>query len=65
MKPVINKWQVHFYFGKDWTRYERGWKEVDFGILKIHTLPEQGHQLHKKMYGGFLIRFFIWFPIDS
>lgn len=65
MKPILNKWQWHFYFGKDYSRLDRGWKEVNLGILKIHTMPEEGERLWKKHYKGFLLRFFIWLPIDN
>lgn len=64
MKRIINKWQIHWYFGREWEKMDRGWKKVSFGIFKVHTLPEEGAMLSKRMYKGFLIKFCIWFPID-
>ena len=64
MKKVINKWQIHWSFGRLMATLERGWKEISFGIFKIHTMPKEGEMLNKKMYKGFLTKFHIWFPID-
>jgi len=59
-----NKWQVYARFGRDMRSMERGWKRVDFAVLRIHTTPDEGAMLHKKQYHGFWIKFVIWFPID-
>ena len=64
MKPVLNKWQAVWYFGKDYRTMERGWKQVEFGILNLQHFPESGVMIHKNMYKGFLLRFYIWLPID-
>lgn len=64
MKKVLNKWQIHFRFGRDYRTLERGWKEITFGILKIHTLSDEGEMLNKRNYAGFLLKFLVWFPID-
>ena len=63
IKKEINKWQFYFCFGTNPCMIENGWKQVSFGIFKIHTLPEQGEMLYNKHYKGFLIKFNIWFPI--
>jgi hypothetical protein len=65
IKSEINKWQIHFSFGREYHRYsDLGWKAVSFGIFNLKELPEQGVSLHKSMYKGFIIKFHIWFPID-
>lgn len=60
----LNKWQYDFYFGRDYRIFERGWKIVRFGIFNIHTMPEEGYVLQKKHYKGFILKFYIWLPID-
>lgn len=65
MKKILNKWQIHFYFGRDYQCYERGWKKFEFGILKIKRIPDEGESLHKQLYDGFITKFYLWLPIDS
>jgi hypothetical protein len=65
MKQELNKWQVTFYFGRDYRTMERGWKQVRFGIFNLHTMPEAGVMIHKELYRGFIWQFYIWLPIDS
>ena len=64
MKRILNKWQVHWKFGRDQTRLESGWKIVEFGILKIIKFPEQGERLYKIHYKGFTIKFRVWLPVE-
>jgi hypothetical protein len=64
MKYLLNKWQTHFYFGKDYTVIERGWKQIEFGIMKFTSYPNEGCKHTKKNYNGFLLKFYMWFPID-
>ena len=64
MRPALNKWQFHGYFGRCNYTMERFAKQVEFGFLKIHTKPEEGCALTKYHYKGFLIKFFIWLPVD-
>lgn len=64
IQKILNKWQVHFHFGKDYRTIERGWKQCEFGIFNIHTEPEDGTMLHSGLYRGFLFRFYVWLPID-
>lgn len=64
MIKQINRWQVHGFFGRCPYTMERFAKRVEFGILNIHTMPEQGEALWKAHYKGFIIKFYIWLPID-
>ena len=65
MKKEINKWQIHFTFSRDYFTFARGWKQFIFGIFKLHTLPQEGEMITSKDYKGFIIKFYIWLPIDS
>jgi hypothetical protein len=65
MKKVINEWQIHFKFGRDYRTLERGWKIIEFGIIKFINFPKEGFEISKQNYKGFLIRFMAWFPIDK
>lgn len=65
MKKILNEWQIHFRFAHDPARYERGWRQVEFGILKIHTIPDRGDMLTKGNYDGFILRFLLWLPVDT
>lgn len=64
MKKILNKWQAHFYFGRNHCTDERGWKTVEFGILKFIFLPREGEWMGKEHYKGFFVKFYIWFPVD-
>lgn len=64
IKKQVNKWQLVFSFGRDFRTMERGWKQVVFGVFNIHRLPEAGMMLHKGFYQGFILRFYIWLPVD-
>lgn len=64
MKKEAYKWQFHFTFGRDYQTHERGWKMVEFGILNLHLFPEPGEMLQRRHYRGFLLKFYIWFPLD-
>lgn len=65
MKPIFNKWQFWFSpLQRDYMRYERGWKIFSFGIVKIHTKPDEGQAVGKMNYDGFVIRFAYWLPVD-
>ena len=64
MKEILNKWQIHFFFGRDFRTLERGWKRLEFGIFKIIKFPEENEMLWNKYYNGFFWRFKIWIPID-
>jgi hypothetical protein len=65
MKPILNKWQIVFKYGRDWRTSERGWKRLEFGILNLHYIPEDaGRMIDPSMYKGFLKHVYIWFPID-
>lgn len=65
MKNILNKWQLVWFFGRDYRTLERGWKVVRLGIINIHTKPEEGVILTKRYYKGFVIQFIIWLPIDK
>lgn len=64
MKAVPYKWSTIFHFGKDYHSYDRGWRTLTFGILKIHTEPTPGESLHRGLYKGFLFSAHIWIPIE-
>ncbi len=64
MKRLLNKWQLHFIFGRDHGRMESGWKRLEFGILKLHSLPEEAYAFHSAHYKGFIVRLRIWLPIE-
>lgn len=61
-----NKWQIWCRpFERNYARFDgQGWHVFDFGIIKIHTMPEEGEMIGKRNYYGFTIRFSYWFPID-
>lgn len=65
MKKILNKWQIHWGFGKDPERLESGWKRLDFGIFKIVEFPKEGERLHKPQYKGFILKLRIWLPVES
>lgn len=64
IEKELNKWQIVSYFGRDYRVIERGWKEIRFGIINFHQFPLEREMISKKNYRGFILRFFIWFPID-
>ena len=63
-KRILNKWQITLKLHRDVLRIERGWKYFEFGIFKLKWIPEEGEILRKSHYSGFIIKFFIWFPIE-
>ena len=64
MKKEINKWQLMWRFGRDCTVRARGWNEVNFGIFNLHHFPAEGEMVTKRFYRGFIIRFYVFLPIE-
>jgi hypothetical protein len=65
MKPILNKWQIGASFHPDYTRMERGWKEVSVWVLNFHTLPSDGGSIGQENVRGFLFKIVLWFPFDA
>lgn len=66
MKPILHKWQFWCrLFDTDYyIQGTRGWHIFNAGFIKLHTMPDAGQMVDKKMYKGFAIKFAWWFPID-
>ena len=65
MKKELNKWQTIFSFGRDFVRYERGWKHLVFGVFKFVEFPDDiGERLQKRHYKGFIIDLYVFIPIE-
>lgn len=64
IKNVLDKWQFVFSVGRDPRTLERGWKLVEFGILKFHSFPHAGDWFGPEHYKGFFTRFVVWLPFD-
>ena len=66
MKPFykLNKWTTWFFFRPDLDRFDRGWKLLQFGIFKLTSLPNEGCRITKQNYKGFIIRLYIFTPIE-
>lgn len=65
MKRILNKWQMHWSFGKDPRTMERGWRRIEFAIVNIREFPPEGYKLTRDLYDGFIIKFCAWLPFDS
>ncbi len=67
MKPKLNKWQIWFKpFQVRTMRIDPpGWHLFNAGIVKLHSLPENGCAVTKDHYYGFRILFIWWLPIDK
>lgn len=60
-----NKWQIELSLKRDYNRCPPvGWRILSFGIYKITNYPEEGARLTKENYKGFLIRLYVWFPVE-
>lgn len=67
LKPrkVMDKWQFVLWSGKDYQRFERGWRVAEVGIFKLTSLPEEGVKVNKANFKGFLIRVAYWLPVET
>lgn len=66
MKRILNKWQAHWEFHREWQMGPAsGWRRLEFGILKIIKFPPEGQVLTKDCYKGFAFKFLIWLPIEK
>ena len=65
MKPILNKWQSHVSFRKDYSRMESGWSVLTCAICNFTKLPPSGECYRKDDYKGFIIRLRIWLPIEK
>lgn len=63
--PVLNKWNIHVAFTKDWARGDRGWNLFTLAIYKPTSIPEPGFVFRKPMYKGFMFKCAIWLPISK
>lgn len=65
IQPIIGKWQPVFRYGQDNFRFpERGWREVELGVIRFKFLPGEGEAFGKGHYDGFILRFAFWKPIE-
>lgn len=60
-----NKWQIFFQLSRDVVRRETGWKQIVFGIFKLHTMPMEGERINKGLYKGFILNYRFFFPIEK
>ena len=63
-KKELNKWQIGWWFGKDFSRLGDGWRTAEFGVFKLTSLPPEGAVLVNRHYKGFIIKWRYWLPFE-
>lgn len=63
MKKKLNKWQIGFNYGEDFQYHQPFIRRIDFGIVKLTSLPEVGEPITKNHYKGFMIAVEFYIPI--
>jgi hypothetical protein len=58
-RKVLNKWQ--FIWVR--THTDIGWTEIEFGVVRITSFPEEGKPISADNYEGFWSRVLLWSPI--
>jgi hypothetical protein len=65
LKRQEGKWMFHLAVGRDFMyRDTWGWRLASVGILRIHTLPQEGVEIRPANYTGFLISWRYWLPFE-
>jgi len=57
-----DKWNFRYSYGKDIVRYDAGWRHLQFGIFKVTKKPNEGVQLRRENYKGFIFSIRFWLP---
>lgn len=66
MKCILHKWQYLCRIQRPYELgYQLGWQKVSVGVFKLTSQPPEGQIITKDNYKGFIIQFYIWFPIDT
>jgi len=63
MKKILNKWQFIFNYGEEPNYYNPFLRILDFGIIKLTSIPKEGDSIKKRKYKGFLISVSFFIPI--
>lgn len=61
-KRVLNKWMIFFNRAPLNHYPTKGWREIEFGIIKLKSFPLEGHVYERNHYKGFWINFSYWLP---
>lgn len=64
MKRELNKWQFILRSDTPIEYLALGWRRATLGIFKLTSFPEEGTQISRRNYDGFLWRWLYWLPWD-
>lgn len=62
----LNKWQMFWFSGTppEVYRLERGWRYLQFGLVKFTSWPDEGCVFQKKHYNGIWLHLYYWLPFE-